>query len=68
MTDYDRWTNMITAIMRTITRTARATTENGVQGSAIRIDAKNIIRGRIPRMQPGNEIPQRVEMRTRHAG
>jgi hypothetical protein len=39
---------MITAIMRTITRTARATTENGVQGSATRIDANNIIRGRIP--------------------
>jgi hypothetical protein len=59
---------MITTVIKTITRTAKNTTENGVQGSATRIDAKYIIRGRIPRTQPGNEIPQRVEMRTRHAG
>ncbi len=59
---------MTTTVTSTITRTAKATTENGVQGSATRINAKNIIRGTIPRMQRGNAIPQRVEMRTRHAG
>lgn len=59
---------MITTVMRTITRTAKATTENGVQGSATRIDAKYIIRGTIPRMQPRSAGSQRVEMRARHAG
>jgi hypothetical protein len=39
---------MITSVIKTITRTAKNTTENGVQGSATRIDAKYIIRGRIP--------------------